>query len=252
MLLVLNFTQLFSQMEIDGTIYYGNEWIDYDKSYIKIEVSKDGIYAVSRNKLDSLGLPSSIALDELSLYHNGEKVQYLPENSRNRILFYGKKNRTEVDRFMYEADSLILNPEYSLINDASAYFITWGEEGEMYDVVETEMNSGNLSPETYYLHEEINVFSDVHYKPVWQDNVQYSNFVASEGYGTGVKNVNTVNVGVSNLISSGPSTKVSIRFGGNNRAHKHQIYINNDLKEEISLGGGVNIIDTTKVTILKS
>ena len=32
-----------AQMEVDGQILFGNEWIDYEKVYTKIIIDKDGV-----------------------------------------------------------------------------------------------------------------------------------------------------------------------------------------------------------------
>ena len=52
-------------------------------------------------------------------------VDTLGNGEINYIEFYGKKNRGKVDRGLYRSDDEQLNPEYSTINDTSAYFLAW-------------------------------------------------------------------------------------------------------------------------------
>ena len=61
-------------MEIDGSILYGNEWIDYDRSYVKITLDEDGIYKISRADLANNGIPvDQINLSNLNIFHLGKE-----------------------------------------------------------------------------------------------------------------------------------------------------------------------------------
>ena len=48
-----------SQMTTNGVTSYGNEWIDYNKTYIKLEVSEDAIYKVTYQELVVQGVSAS-------------------------------------------------------------------------------------------------------------------------------------------------------------------------------------------------
>jgi len=54
---------------------YGNEWIDYSKTYYKIQVSEDGLYRISRKNLESAGIQmSSLQSNNVKMIHNGQEV----------------------------------------------------------------------------------------------------------------------------------------------------------------------------------
>ncbi len=118
-IIVLIFAKAVAQMP-NGK--FGNEWIRYDQPYFKILVAQDGMYRISFQTLATRGVDVN-ALSRVQLYCWGEQVPlYIGDDY---IEFFGRKNRSELDRFLYpggEAD--MLNPEYSLITDTSAYFLT--------------------------------------------------------------------------------------------------------------------------------
>ena len=49
-------TMVFAQMN-DGK--YGNEWIDYSKTYYKFKISEDGVYRIPANYLQMSGVDMS-------------------------------------------------------------------------------------------------------------------------------------------------------------------------------------------------
>ena len=54
---------------------FGNEWIDSEKTYYKIQVAEDGLYRVTSSELSSAGVPvSNIAAGRYQLFHNGEEL----------------------------------------------------------------------------------------------------------------------------------------------------------------------------------
>ena len=67
----------------DSSIIYGNEWIDYDKSYLRIQVAEDGMYRVAATDISAAGLGG-----ELVLHHRGQVVP-LRLNNDGSIIFYG-------------------------------------------------------------------------------------------------------------------------------------------------------------------
>ena len=223
-------------MEIDGKILYGNEWIDYDKTYIKITLEQDGIYRVSRDELISAGVPlGQYDLTNLVMYHVGKSVPFYSDPAGNYIEFFGERNRSELDQHIYEDENSVLNPEYSVVSDVAAYFLTWDEEVNPLQITETitDLSSNNLVPEPFYMHEEKVVLSTVHYKPVRDsEDVRYSNFVPSEGYGSGVRETNSLEIPISNVMENAASSTASIRFGGNGLSlHRSVVSINGIVRD---------------------
>lgn len=234
LLIVFSFS-LSAQMEVDGEILYGNEWIDYNKVYAKVTVEEDGLYRLDRSQLLSAGIPADqISLKNLEIYNFGKSIGFYVDPNEEFIEFFGKRNRSELDQFLYLDKESILNPEYSVVSDGSAYFITWSDDPNplLYTEVIADLSSNALQPEASYRHQEMVVENAVQYKPtVDTEEVRYSNFVSSEGYGSGLKNINSINIPISYAVGN---PMVEVRFGGNRVAHRTQISINNSFVDTIN------------------
>lgn len=238
-LFIIISTSLSAQMEIDGEVLYGNEWIEYDKTYLKITVDKDGIYRVTKDELISSGLPiAQVNLRNLVLYNYGKSVPFFVSPNDAYIEFFGNRNRSELDQFIYLNQESILNPEYSVVSDKSAYFLSYDEVENplLISQVTTDLSANSRQPESYYMHQELVIENQINYKPVEDtEQVRYSNFVASEGFGSGLRNANVVNVPLSNVVDNGVNAAVQVRFGGNRTSvHNTQVSINGDLVESVS------------------
>jgi hypothetical protein len=231
-------SSLSAQMEVDGEILYGNEWIDYNKTYAKVIVNEDGIYRVSKSELLSSGIPiDQISLTNLELYYLGKSIGFYVESNEDFIEFYGVRNRSYLEQFIYLDKDHILNPEYSVVSDESAYFITWADNINplLISEIEIDLTNNILEPESFYMHQEMTIANSVHYKPTLNtEQVRYSSFVASEGYGTGLKNKNIIDVPISNTVNNGNDATVSVRFGSNRTPHRTEITINGNIIDTVN------------------
>lgn len=135
-LFLLSLAQTGNAQIINGSdTLYGNEWIDFSKTYYKIKVAADGIYRVPYATLQNAPEITSAPGSELRLYHNGEEVHlYVTTDglfgANDFVEFYGRKNRGELDRYLFEdPETQQVNPEYSMFNDTSAYYLVRQPEG---------------------------------------------------------------------------------------------------------------------------
>lgn len=223
---------------------FGNEWIDYDKTYAKIIVDKDGIYRVTRQELAENGIPvSSISFDRLQLWNYGKEVGFYIGPDDSYIEFYGEKNKTQIDRFLFEDQDLMLNRKYSFITDDAAYFATWTEEINdlVFEESIVDLSNNTLSPEAYYLHTEEVVLSSTHYKSSLAEQVRYSDFVSTEGYGSGLKTENNVNVPIVRKAGVDINGALYVRYGGNNFPHRTSATING-----VAQGEFQSVLDTVQ------
>ena len=223
-----------AQMEVDGQILFGNEWIDYEKVYTKIIIDKDGVYRVSRQELAENGIPvNDISFDKLHMWNFGEEVGFFIGPNDSYIEFYAEKNRTQLDNFLFNNEDEILNTRYSYVSDNAAYFVTWTNETNslIFDETAPEYSSNTLSPEMFYIHKEEIIFNQTHYKPTLPggDQVRFSSFVQSEGYGSGLKVTNNVSIPISHKSTANVTSQVYVRYGGNSGSHNAEIFIDNEL-----------------------
>ena len=119
---------------VEGTdTLYGNEWINFQQEYFKINITEDGVYRLDYQTMSNAGVFSGASVPQgadFQLYYLGKEVPIFVTNSGtlglgDHISFYGKKNRGEIDKYIYQKPEYQINPYYSLFTDTSAYFLTW-------------------------------------------------------------------------------------------------------------------------------
>ncbi len=111
---------------------YGNEWIDFTKTYYKINVGKEGIYRLTYDKLASVGFPVDRDNSEIQVFHRGEEIAVLVRdvngdnifNSTDFVEFFGQANDGTLDSELYQPASSQPHSYYNLYSDTTAYYIT--------------------------------------------------------------------------------------------------------------------------------
>ena len=162
---------------------YGNEWIDYSKTYYKVRIAQDGMYRIPYSTLTNSGFPTTLNGSHFALFRNGSEVPiYVTNNSTgfttgDYIEFYGKKNDGALDANLYEDADWQLNPYVSLFNDTSIYFLVLNP-GAVNERMQTETNdlslisSLGLTPLSFFMHHELKEY--------------HGNFGANNNYNYGV------------------------------------------------------------------
>ena len=228
-------TVIHSQMIADGDTLYGNEWINYDQSYFKVKVAEDGIYRLSGATLLQAGVPvGSIQAGQYQLYWMGkEQPLYLSTQNtmgpEDYIEFYGRKNRSELDRFLFEQpDEEMLNPEKSFYGEVATYFLTWSnqEDGIRFENLITDVN-GEIPPvQSWYWHKELISQTTDWVKALdYGDGVSDSDFNAGEGFGSPIRQSNSIQVPVSDLFTEGPPAQLMYRLTGNYTRSSHRTVV---------------------------
>jgi len=230
----------YAQMEINGQSLFGNEWIDYDKTYYKLSVEEDGVYRVSMSELSNAGMPvTSIEGKELKLYYFGESYPVYVSNTGSLdnsdfIEFLGLKNRGELDKQLYkEWETMQLNPNYSLFTDKSVYYLTWedGSDNEMRIKDLANNVPAGADFETYYMHEEILEYNKFHHKPTYigTDKIRYSYFDITEGFGSTLKSNVSMDFPISSFFAEAQENPtLKLRFGSNDPQNGHSLEISTD------------------------
>lgn len=112
---------------------YGNEWIDYRQTYLRIPVVESGLYKINANWLAHEGIPvDSIQAAGIQLFAHGMEVPVeVVRGSSGKlgrdgyILFWGKKNDGQADTALYTTPKAMPHAYYNLYSDTTAYFLTW-------------------------------------------------------------------------------------------------------------------------------
>lgn len=113
--------------------HYGNEWIDYKQTYLRIPVVETGIYKITAADLSRTGVPvDSILTSGIQLFEHGIEVPIeVSGESSGRlgrdgyIVFSGKKNDGYADTALYTKPEAMPHHYYNLYSDTTAYFLTW-------------------------------------------------------------------------------------------------------------------------------
>ncbi|MBK9736664.1 MAG: hypothetical protein IPO92_17595 [Saprospiraceae bacterium] len=233
----------FTYSGLKAQTNYGNEWIDPAKTYLKLKVAKNGIYKVTYEELITAGFDATNKKGaDLKLINFGKETAiYVSDNDfgpGDYFEFYGEKNTIGLDSLLFTNwRQDLFNPEYSLVTDTNAYFLTLSPESnnQRYFVQTPDFNTNTLSPFPFYLHEEKIIFKDVFFKNI-DGAVRYSNFEASEGFGSGLSATSTTEIITSEYESSGPLPILTFRTGSNNNQSKIDISFNGILKDSYTSG----------------
>lgn len=230
-ILFLGFSfSVFAQMPIGSDTLFGNEWIDFSKTYYRINVAEDGIYRIPAATLNNAGFPlQSVPATQFRLYHNGKQTSvYTSTNgllgSTDFIEFYGQKNRSELDSFLFDNPAAeMLNPWYSLFNDTAAYYLTWETTGTPLRIAAQTNDLNNLPPKEAFCWFQLeSVFQQAHFKRNRSSETTLSWF-DGEGFHRGLSASSPIAMNPVKLFSAGPPATGMVRYACNLGGHDQRI-----------------------------
>lgn len=233
--LLISIPCLHAQMWNGTDTLFGNEWINYDQSYFKIPIAEDGIYRISRNALENAGVDvNNIPGTKYQLFHLGKETPvYVSTNSifgtNDYIEFYGEKNRAGLDNYIYaNPEDELLNPEYSLFTDTSAYFLTWTSSAQPANRFQDVQNDLTNLPdkEQYFIHEKKAIYSSANIKEAITNGIYYSTYVRGEGFANGFTASLEVNLPATQIYTASNETTVKVRMATNEGSHDVTISLN--------------------------
>ena len=207
----------------------GNEWINYQQTYLKIPVAQPGMYRMTSAELQKAGLPTAtVDPTTIQLFHRGvEQAIYIEGEADKRIdaadflEFYGQANDGVPDSLLYVPHSAQPHPYYSLFSDTTAYFLTWrldnkpGKRMASY----TDTDYAGLTPEPYHWAEELRVFTEMYpgYAAGIPPKIEYSHYEAGEGHTGLIQQRNKpydLPFTLSNAFRSGPVPQIDLLLAG--------------------------------------
>ena len=106
-----------------------NEWIDYNKTYFKFKVGKNGLVRLNQSTLSAAGLANT-PCEQFQLWRNGVQIPILTSIAtgvfapNDFIEFWGQQNDGLPDNALYRNPAHQINNQLSLCTDTSTYFIT--------------------------------------------------------------------------------------------------------------------------------
>lgn len=214
---------------------FGNEWIDYSKTYYKIKIGEDGIYRITGQQLLDVGIPiSNISGKYYQVFHNGVEIPIRTSTEdafgpNDFLEFFGEKHRSQLDRHLFSnADEQMMNPEFSLINDTSAYFLTWSDNtpGRRY-ALQPNLPGNNDPKAMWCWRRNTIVYTNRLRKEADAHGIAMSHYTRAEGYSTDWLNGFTENnLKAENPYSGDVDANLRLRFSGNIGQHQLQIHVN--------------------------
>ncbi|MCF0205804.1 MAG: hypothetical protein HUK15_00110, partial [Bacteroidales bacterium] len=203
-----------------------NSWINYDQSYYKIQVIKDGVYRIYNSDFVAANVPINVVnANKIQIFHNGEE-QYIhisginPDgtlSANGYIEFYGQRNRGNLELDFYSSPEHQINPDVSLYNDSAAYFITWNYSGtgrRMTVTNDSDFDSHIANRQNFCIRQQRANYTGKYYL----GNTR-SYFTSSEGWldaTTVTPSGVTKNISTANCYTAGPDTEVEFAIGGIN------------------------------------
>lgn len=150
---------LFVLSSFAAKAQYNNEWIDYNKTYYKFPVGKDGLYRVTQPALQSIGLDNTPA-EYFQLWRNGIQVPLYTSVASGALgaggymEFWGEMNDGKPDTKLYRNINDQLSDKWSLETDTASFFLTVNPSGGNLRMVNEANNvAGNtLAPEPYFMY----------------------------------------------------------------------------------------------------
>lgn len=179
---------------------FGNEWINYNNTYYKIQVAKDGMYRLTYQALLQAGVPiNTINPHRLQMWHRGRQIAIYIKGQENLsdvtfapddyIDFYGQRNDGAMDTPMWWRPELQPHRYSALYNDSTAYFLTVNNSPQANRRIVRYTNFSNTIPlETHHIAERLVMYENEYHmgQSLAIEIVHRSEFDRGEGW-TGTK-----------------------------------------------------------------
>ncbi|MCF8237526.1 MAG: hypothetical protein K9I85_05180 [Saprospiraceae bacterium] len=234
---------LLAQMVVGQDTLYGNEWIDYSKTYWKIKVAKRDMYRVNYDVLAAGGFPvDQVNGDQFQLFVYGKEVPlYVSTDGLfgpdDYFEFYGDKNKSQLDQFLFEGGrEEMLNPEVSLYTDTAVYFLCWTEAGQPTKRYLATTGPTMLSTPVVSSYKDTARidFISWHYSKTYDSDheTRYSIYDEGEGLATSSAKITTIPLSCPGVVSDSIATLV-LRLVSSSSAHELTVKVNNVLVLDI-------------------
>ncbi|HVY73942.1 MAG TPA: C25 family cysteine peptidase [Puia sp.] len=138
---------------------YGNEWIDYSKTYYKFKLGADGLYRIPQSVIAAAGLGATDAR-YFQLFRNGLEVPIYtsvssgPLGTSDYIEFWGQMNDGKPDKPLYRNPAYQHTDKWSLETDTATYFLTVEPSAPVfhYNQITNDTTTNTLPIEPYFMY----------------------------------------------------------------------------------------------------
>ncbi|MGJ7031372.1 C25 family cysteine peptidase [Niabella hirudinis] len=149
-----------------GAQQFGNEWIDYNKTYYKFKIAANGLYRIPATTLAAASL-GAVDAAQFQLWRNGVEIPIYTSSGSGAlgaggyIEFFGQMNDGKADNALYRLPDQQLSDAKSLFTDTAAYFLTVNPAGGNKRLNNTTANIPvGAVPEPYFMYQADTSFSE--------------------------------------------------------------------------------------------
>ena len=149
-----------------GAQQFGNEWIDYNKTYYKFKIAVNGLYRIPAETLAAANL-GAVDAAQFQLWRNGVEVPIYTSSGSGAlgvggyIEFWGQMNDGKTDNALYRLPDQQLSDAKSLFTDSAAYFLTVNPAGGNKRLINTSASAPpGATPEPYFIYQADTDFTE--------------------------------------------------------------------------------------------
>ena len=206
---------------------FGNEWIDYSKTYYKFKIGSNGLVRIPQSTLAAAGL-GGVPAEQFQLFRNGKEVPIYVTNgtgtmgSGDYVEFWGQMNDGMPDIPLYRNPAYQHTKHWSLETDTAVYFLTVNPTANTFHSVNTANNVAGspLSPEPYFMYTAGNYFkaalnpgfAQVVGEYIYSSSYDIGEFWATSNFSPG--SPFSVTSGGLNVYTGGPDAVISFGLAG--------------------------------------
>ena len=229
-----------------GNAQYANDWINFNQTYYRIPIGKDGIYRLTYTDLQTSGFPvASVDPRFIQVFHRGLEQAITVQgqsdaqfNPGDYLEFYGQRNDGTRDALLYQPPSLQPHSYYNLFSDTTSYFLTWSSvppAGKRMNSF-SENNVGAIPKEVGHNDQELTIYVSEYSGGNAISNGEIQSTIFDEGEGWTDSYICTLNsgclglkdYGLSNITNGVPAAgnpKLELLIVGRDELnHQTQVY----------------------------
>ncbi|KAA5536273.1 hypothetical protein F0919_00990 [Taibaiella lutea] len=229
---------------------YSNSWINFDNTYYKLKITKEGIYRITQAQLAANNM-SAVTGSQFALYRDGQQLPiYVSTNGtlgvNDYIEFYGTKVDGIIDTALYSGPFFQPDIESTVISvkDTISYFLTYDASTHFrYSLINNAI-PGVPPPAASFCWTTVypSNLSKYSFDPgqsYYSGGFYSSDFDLGEGWAYFGSTSGNLVLNTPNVYASGPASEVSFNFA--------EASVGQSLNKHITLNGNA-LFDTSFVS----
>lgn len=204
---------------------YANSWINFNNTYYKFKIGKNGVYRITQSQLAAIGM-GSVAGSQFTLFREGQELPvYVSTNgtlsSSDYIEFTATKADGKMDTPLYPNANFQPNVDNSIFTDSAVYFLTY--DATTHPRITLINNTIPALPPAAAAYCWATAYPNESSRNAFNRGVSYggsqsyyvsSDFDLGEGYAYGTGSYVNLTINTPEVYSSGPVSSVWVSWAG--------------------------------------